>query len=245
MSTATQARTENRILAALPGEEYQRLLPHLEQVSMNLSEILFRPDEVIKYVYFPETCIISLLTDLSDGYGIEVGLVGKEGMAGVSVALGSDREPKVATVQGAGTALRLKASVLRAEARRGQMLQAYLLRYTHALMSQISQSVVCNIRHAIEGRLARWLLMYHDRVERDELKLTHEFIANMLGIRRAGVSMVANKLKRAGLIDYYRGAIKIIDRQGLVEMTCECYPVVKAEFDNLYPSAAATPQLLY
>lgn len=244
MSTATLARTENRILAALPGEEYQRLLPHLEQIPLVLSEILFRPDEVIKYVYFPETCIISLLTDLSDGYGIEVGLVGKEGMAGVSVALGSDREPKVATVQGAGTALRLKADVLRAEARRGQTLQAHLLRYTHALMAQISQSVVCNIRHPIEGRLARWMLMYHDRIDRDEFRMTHEFIANMLGIRRAGVSMVANKLKRAGLIDYYRGAIKILDRRGLEDMTCECYPAVKAEFDKLY-QRAATPEQWY
>jgi CRP-like cAMP-binding protein len=209
-----------------------------------LSEILFRPDDVLRYVYFPETCIISLLTDLSDGYGIEVGLVGKEGMAGVSIALGSDKEPKVATVQGAGTLLRLKASVLRDETRRGGMLQAYLLRYTHALMAQISQSVVCNIRHPIEGRLARWMLMYHDRVGKDEFKLTHEFIANMLGIRRAGVSMVANKLKRAGLIDYYRGLIKILDRQGLEDMTCECYPVVKAEFDSLYEHAAV-PELLY
>lgn len=244
MSTATQTRTENRVLAALPGEEYGRLLPHLERISVELSEILFRPDEVLKYVYFPETCIISLLTDLSDGYGIEVGLVGKEGMAGVSIALGKDKEPKVATVQGAGTVLRLKASVLREETKRGGMLQAYLLRYTHALMAQISQSVVCNIRHPIEGRLARWMLMYHDRAERDEFKLTHEFIANMLGIRRAGVSMVANKLKRAGLIDYYRGSIKILDRQGLEDMTCECYPVVKAEFDSLYERAAA-PELLY
>ena len=244
MFTATQTRTENRLLAALPGEEYERLLPHLEQVSVNLSEILFRPDDVLKYVYFPETCIISLLTDLSDGYGIEVGLVGKEGMAGVSIALGTNKEPKVATVQGAGTLLRLKADVLRERLRHGGALQAHLLRYTHALMAQISQSVVCNIRHPIEGRLARWMLMYHDRVERDEFRLTHEFVANMLGIRRAGVSMVANKLKRAGLITYYRGAFKILDRQGLEAMTCECYPVVKAEFDKLY-NHAATPELLY
>ena len=237
MSTALSVRTRNRILAALPDEEYERLLPHLEQVSLNLSEILFRPDEVIKYVYFPETCIISLLTDLAEGYGIEVGLVGKEGMAGVSIALGMDTEPKVATVQAVGAALRLKASVLREEIKRDPALQAYLLRYTHALMSQISQSVVCNIRHAIEGRLARWLLMFQDRIERDEFKLTHEFIANMLGIRRAGVSMVANKLKRAGLIDYYRGLIKILDRQRLEAMTCECYRVVKADFEKLYAYA--------
>jgi CRP-like cAMP-binding protein len=234
MSTRVETRRENHLLAALPRDEYERLRPHLEPVSLELGQILFRPDEVLSHVYFPETCIISLLTDLSDGYGIEVGLVGNEGMAGVSIALGTDREPKVATVQGAGTALRLRASVLREEARRGGMLQLYLLRYTHALLSQISQSVVCNVRHQIEGRLARWLLMYHDRIGTDEFNLTHEFIANMLGIRRAGVSMVANKLKRAGFIDYYRGQIKVVDRQALIDMTCECYGVVKDEFDNLY-----------
>jgi CRP-like cAMP-binding protein len=234
MSAHANARTANRLLAALPDEEYRRLLPHLEPVSLRLSEILFRPDDVLRYVYFPETCIISLLTDLSDGFGIEVGLVGNEGMVGVSAALGSEKEPKVATVQGAGTALRLKSEALREEIRRGGMLQYYLLRYAHALMSQISQSVVCNVRHPIEGRLARWLLMYHDRKETDEFKLTHEFIANMLGIRRAGVSMVANKLKRAGMIDYDRGLIRIVKRREMEEMTCECYPVVKAEFDGLY-----------
>jgi CRP-like cAMP-binding protein len=234
MATPANARTENQMLAALPAEEYERLLPHLEQVALPLSEILFRPDEILKYVYFPETCVISLMTDLSDGYGIEVGLVGREGMVGVSIALGTDKEPKVATVQGTGAALRLKASVLREETKRGGMLQAHLLRYAHALLSQISQSVVCNVRHEIEGRLARWLLMYQDCAGTDEFMMTHEFIANMLGIRRAGVSMVANKLKRAGLINYHRGHFRIIDRRGLEEMTCECYPTVKAEFDALY-----------
>jgi CRP-like cAMP-binding protein len=234
MSASTKTRTGNRLLAALPAEDYDRLVPHLERVELELSKILFRPDEPLKYVHFPENSIVSLLTDLSDGYGIEVGLVGNEGIAGVSIAMGTDREPKIATVQGAGTALRMKAGVLRDEAKRGGPLQTYLLRYAHALMSQISQSVVCNVRHRIEGRLARWLLMYHDRKGVDEFKLTHEFIANMLGIRRAGVSMIANKLRRAGLIDYDRGLIRIIDRQGLEAVTCECYAVVKAEFDRLY-----------
>jgi CRP-like cAMP-binding protein len=234
VSVQMQARTENQLLASLPGDDYQRLLSHLERQEVRLSEILYTPDDVLKYVYFPETCIVSLLTDLSDGYGIEVGLVGKEGMVGVAVALGTDRASKVATVQGAGTLLRLKASVLRDEARLGGAMQMRLLRYTHALMSQISQSVVCNIRHPIEGRLARWLLMYQDRIGKDDFKLTHEFIANMLGIRRAGVTQVANKLKNAGLIDYHRGAIRILDREGLEASTCECYPVVKAEYDRLY-----------
>lgn len=234
MSASMETRAENRLLSALPTEEYERLAPHLERVSLELSEILFRPDEPLRYVYFPENSIVSLLTDLSDGYGIEVGLVGSEGMAGISIVMGTDREPKVATVQGAGTALRLKAAVLRDEAKRGGALQTFLLRYAHALLSQISQSVVCNVRHRIEGRLARWLLMYHDRKGVNEFKLTHEFIANMLGIRRAGVSMIANKLKRAGLIDYDRGMIRIVNRRGLEAITCECYAVVKAEFDSLY-----------
>lgn len=234
VTSATKERPRNRLLASLPGEEYERLRPHLEPVSLHLSQILFRPDDLLESVYFPETSIVSLLTDLSDGYGIEVGLVGREGMVGVSAALGMDREPKVATVQGAGEALKLKTSVLRDEMSRGGVLQANVLRYTHALLSQISQSVVCNVRHRIEGRLARWLLMYQNRAETDTFTLTHEFIANMLGIRRAGVSMVAHKLQRAGMIAYNRGQIRILDRQKLEEMTCECYRVVKDQFDKLY-----------
>lgn len=233
-NNSTKERPRNRLLAALPREEYERLQPHLEPVSLSLSQIIFTPDDVLQYVYFPETCIISLLTDLSDGYGIEVGLVGHEGIAGVSVALGMDKEPKVATVQGAGLALRLKSSKLREELSRGRALQENVLRYTHALLAQISQSVACNVRHRIEGRLARWLLMYQNRAETDTFTLTHEFIANMLGIRRAGVSMVANKLQRAGMIAYNRGQFRILDRQKLEAMTCECYQVVKDQFDKLY-----------
>jgi CRP-like cAMP-binding protein len=228
------ATTQNRMLAALPEDEYQRLAPHLERVSLSLSDILFRPDEKLQYVYFPTTAIISLLTDLSDGYGLEVGLVGFEGMVGVSVILNADNEAKVATVQGDGEALRLKASLLKEEFARGGRLQSYLLRYAHALMSQISQSVVCNVRHKIDGRLARWLLMYQDRAHWEELHLTHEFMANMLGIRRAGVSMVAHRLQKSGLIQYKRGRFKILNREGLEALTCECYPVVKEEFDQLY-----------
>lgn len=234
MFATPQASTGNHLLAALPGEEYDRLLPHFEQLSFRVSDVLFRPDEILKYVYFPESCIVSLLTDLSDGYGIEVGLVGREGMAGVAIVLGTDTEPKVATIQRTGTALRLRSSVLKEELKRGGMLQKYLLRYINMLMAQISQSVVCNVRHRVEGRLARWLLMHQDRAETNEFTLTHEFIANMLGIRRAGVSMVANKLRSAGLISYKRGLIKILDRKGLEAMTCECYSVVKEGFDSLY-----------
>lgn len=225
---------QNRLLTVLPTDEYERLAPHLEEVSLTLGEILFRPDEKLQYIYFPNTAIISLLTDLSDGYGLEVGLIGYEGMVGVSVILNADSEAKVATVQGDGDAFRMQAIVLKEEFARGGQLQVYLLRYAHALMSQISQSVVCNVRHKIDGRLARWLLMYQDRAQYEELHLTHEFMANMLGIRRAGVSMVAHRLQQSGLIQYKRGRFKILDCEGLKRMTCECYDVVKAEFDQLY-----------
>jgi CRP-like cAMP-binding protein len=223
--------SQNRLLDNLDVEEYELLAPHLETVSLSLSEILFRPEDQLQHVYFPTTSIISLLTDLSDGSGMEVGLVGREGMVGISAVLGGS-ETKVATVQGQGEALRMKAEKLRDEFSRGGVLQNALLRYTHALMTQISQSVVCNARHPVEGRLARWLLMYHDRLERDEFELTHEFMANMLGVRRAGISEVANKLQELGFISYQRGRVKILNRKGMEEFACECYPIVKEKFED-------------
>ena len=231
MTVTTQTSTENRLLAALPREEYERLAPHLREVSLTLRQVLFNPGDDLAYAYFPTDSIVSLLTDLSDGSGMEVGLVGREGIVGVSVILGGD-ETKVATVQAEGGALKIRADALREEFRRGGVLQDGLLRYTHALMTQISQSVVCNVRHPLPGRLARWLLMYHDRLGRDEFSLTHEFMAAMLGVRRAGVSDVANELQRMGFISYRRGHVRIIDRKGLEEFACECYPVVKEKYDN-------------
>ena len=232
MTTTEQLRTRNRLLAALPREEYARLAPRLEPVALELSRVLFRPEEEISHVYFPAKAIVSLLTDLEDGTGMEVGLVGWEGMVGVSAVLGGS-ETKVATVQGAGEALRLRVEALREEFGRGGVLQAQLLRYTHALMTQISQTVVCNVRHNLDGRLARWLLMYHDRRESDEFSLTHEFMANMLGVRRAGVTEVATRLKERGFIRYSRGHIAILDRAGLEQFACECYPAVKEKFEEL------------
>jgi CRP-like cAMP-binding protein len=219
------------MLAALPREEYERLAPHLREVSLTLSQVLFSPGDEIAYAYFPTDSIVSLMTDLSDGSGMEVGLVGREGLVGISVILGSS-ETKVATVQAAGRAFKIRADALRAEFHRGGELQTELLRYTHALMTQISQSVVCNVRHPLSGRLARWLLMYHDRLGRDEFELTHEFMAAMLGVRRAGVSVIANELQRMGFISYVRGRIRILDRVGMEKFTCECYPVVKEKFDG-------------
>ncbi|HYO92414.1 MAG TPA: Crp/Fnr family transcriptional regulator [Pyrinomonadaceae bacterium] len=196
-----------------------------------MSQVLFRPDERIRYAYFPTTSIVSLLTELQDGSGMEVGLVGREGVAGISAILGGE-ETKVATAQAQGEALRIDATLLQEEFRRGKLLQRALLRYTHALMTQISQSVVCNARHGIEGRLARWLLMYHDRMNRDEFELTHEFMANMLGVRRPGVSETANRLQEQGLISYQRGHITILNRAGLEELVCECYHIVKEKFES-------------
>lgn len=231
MPDTTRPASENRLLAALPGEEYERLAPHLEPVTLSQSEVLFRPDDRLRHVHFPTTAIVSLLTSLEDGSGMEVGLVGREGMVGISAILGGS-ETKVATVQAAGASLRLEADKLRAEFDGGGTLQKALLRYTHALMAQISQSIVCNAHHAVEGRMARWLLMYRDRLDRDEFELTHEFMANMLGVRRAGVSEVAEKLQAMGFISYQRGHITMLDRKGLEEFACECYPVVKEKFDD-------------
>ncbi|HVG35294.1 MAG TPA: Crp/Fnr family transcriptional regulator [Pyrinomonadaceae bacterium] len=231
MSDMTQPLNENRLLAALPPEEYERIVPHLEPVSLSLGETLFMPDEQIQHVHFLTTAVVSLLTDLEDGSGMEVGLVGREGIVGVSAILGGS-ETKVATVQAAGTSERLRVDNLKSEFSRGETLQRMLLRYTHALMTQISQSVVCNSRHQVEGRLARWLLMFRDRVGIDEFELTHEFMANMLGVRRASITEIAGKLQEMELIRYQHGHFKILDRKRLEEFTCECYPAIKEKYDD-------------
>lgn len=231
MSGRPQSSNDNRLLASLAAEEYELLAPHLEPVSLSLSEVLFRPEDQLQHVYFPTTSIVSLLTDLSDGSGMEVGLVGREGIVGISAILGGN-ETKVATVQAQGEALRLRAGKLREEFSRGGALQYALLRYTHALMTQISQSVVCNARHPVDGRMARWLLMYHDRLDRDEFEMTHEFMANMLGVRRSGVSEAAQKLQEMGFINYHHGHIRILDRRGMERFACECYPAAKRKFDD-------------
>jgi CRP-like cAMP-binding protein len=231
MSDRREPTSENRLLGKLATEEYELLAPHLETVSLSLSEVLFRPEDHLQHVHFPTTAIVSLLTELEDGGGMEVGLVGREGIVGISAILGGS-ETKVATVQAEGEALRLEAGKLREEFSRGGVLHNALLRYTHALITQISQSVVCNARHPVEGRMARWLLMYHDRMERDEFVMTHEFIAQMLGVRRSGVSEVAQKLQAMGFIDYHHGHFKILDRKGLEDFACECYPVVQEKFDD-------------
>ncbi len=231
MSNTSPSGNGNQILAALSAEEHERFSANLEPVALRLSQVLFRPDESIDYVYFPTTCIVSLLTELEDGAGVEVGLVGREGVVGIAVIFGGT-ETKVATVQKAGEALRIKAGLLREEFSRGGTLHSGLLRHTHALMTQISQSVACNTRHHIPGRLARWLLMFHDRAQTDEFELTHQFLSNMLGVRRSGVSEAAEELQRLGLISNDRGRIKMLDRKGLEQYACECYPIVKLKYEE-------------
>jgi CRP-like cAMP-binding protein len=234
--------SKNHILNALSAEEYGRLAPHLETVSLRLGQVLCRPDEQLRHVYLPVTVIVSLLTDLEDGYGMEVGLVGREGVVGISVILGGD-ETKVATVQAPGQALVLDAEKFREEFRRSPLLQDITLRYTHALMTQISQSVVCNVRHTIEDRLARWLLMYRDRLDGDEFPMTQEFMAAMLGVRRAGVSEAAARLQKEGLIRYFHGRMTILDRRGLESVACECYEAVKERFDLLLCNGSSADAL--
>ncbi|HEY0407441.1 MAG TPA: Crp/Fnr family transcriptional regulator [Pyrinomonadaceae bacterium] len=228
MTTDLNTTTQNWILTGLPEEERERLSARLEPVELALGDVIFRPEEMLQHVYFPTTAVISLLTDLEDGSGVEVGLVGYDGLAGVS-ALSESKESKLATIQHTGQAFKLRAATLREEFGRGGVFQRKLLRYIHALMSQISQSVVCNVRHKVEQRMIRWLLMHHDRVGKDDFKMTQEFIAAMLGVRRASVTEVAQQLQEAGMIDYHRGHIRILDRHGMERRVCECYGVVKAE----------------
>jgi CRP-like cAMP-binding protein len=231
MTAEAASISDNRLISTLPVDEYERLALNLKSVSLHLGEVLFQPGDNIQHVYFPTTCIVSLLTDLEDGSGMEVGLVGREGMVGISAILGGS-ETKVATVQASGGAAAMRVGQLQEVFRRGGPLQTQLLRYTHALMTQISQSVVCNVRHPVEGRMARWLLMYHDRLKVDDFEMTQEYMAHMLGVRRSSVTEVALRLQGQGFVRYHRGHITILDRQGLERFACECYAVTKEKFDD-------------
>jgi CRP-like cAMP-binding protein len=226
-------KVKNRLLAALSVEEYERLRPHLEQVSFALGEVLYESGEHLEHVYFPTTSIVSLLYMMENGSSAEMGLAGNEGVVGIALFMGGGTMPNRAVVQSAGGAMRIKAKALQDEfARRGQF-QRLLLRYTQALITQISQTAVCNRLHSVEQQLCRWLLLSHDRVQADELVMTQELIANMLGVRRGGVTIAAGRLQDLGAIGYVRGHIKILDRQKLEATVCECYRVVKDEFDRL------------
>jgi len=224
---------ENHILAALPREQYERLAPHLEPIELNHGQMLYEIDGAIDYVYFPVNAMVSLVSQLSDGSSVEVGVVGFEGIAGLPLVMGANRSPHEMMSQIPGAAIRLKSEVMKAEFKRGGALQDMVMRYTLGQLIQTSQVAACNRLHSIEERLARWLLMSHDRCLCDDLPLTHEFLSMMLGVRRAGVTTAAIALQTEGFINYQRGHIQMTDRPGLEDFACECYGIVKAEFDRL------------
>jgi CRP-like cAMP-binding protein len=224
---------KNQILASLSPEEYERLSPHFEHVELPHGQVIIASDEPIHDVYFPNDALISLVTQLSDGSTVEAGVAGREGFAGLPVVLGADSTPMQSVVQIPGTAIKIKAKVVRDAFGRGGQLQSKILRYTQALFIGVSQTAACNAQHQIEARLARWLLTSSDAIEADALPLTQEFIATMMGVRRAGVTCAALILREEGLIHYNRGHIRIIDRDGLEAVACECYRVIKEQFNLL------------
>jgi len=223
----------NQILAALPLEEYQRLEKHLKPVNLTSGTILLEPHESIETIYFPQRAMISLVSIMMDGSTTEIGLIGNEGMIGLPAILGGNSTTSRTIVQVSGSALEISAEIIRQEFQRGGKLYQLLLLYTQALLTQVSQSAACNRQHNIEERLARWLLSVQDCILQDELPLTQEFIANMLGTRRSGVTVAAGILQQAGIIRYSRGRITILDQKGLEGTACECYHLVQDEFIRL------------
>jgi CRP-like cAMP-binding protein len=226
---------QNHLLDALPQSDYERLLPHLELISLGLGNVLYESGDRLHHVYFPTTSIISLLYVMEDGASAEIAIVGNEGLLGISLFMGGETTPSRAVVQSAGHAFRLKAELLKTEFARFGPTMHLLLRYTQALITQMAQTAVCNRHHSIDQQLCRWLLLSLDRLRSNELLMTQELIANMLGVRREGVTEAAGRLQEAGLIHYTRGRITVLDRPGLEARSCECYRVVKAEFDRLLP----------
>jgi len=231
---------DNFLLAALPDPEWQRWIPMLEKVDMPLGQVLYESGATLTHVYFPTTSIVSLLYVMENGASAEIAVVGNEGLVGVSLFMGGESTPSRAVVQSAGHGFRLKAQCMKEEFNRAGPVLHLLLRYTQALITQMSQTAVCNRHHSLDQQLCRWLLLSLDRLRGDELVMTQELISNMLGVRREGVTESANKLQQAGLISYARGRITVLDRPGLEKRTCECYAVVKREYDRLLPEKLAT-----
>lgn len=232
--------TDNRILAALDKTDYRDLFSQLERVPFVQGEVVYEADSSIDYVYFPETAVFSMLATMEDGRTVEVGPVGKEGLVGIRIALGAETAPDRVVAHIAGNAQRLRASVLKAELAAGRSaLSQKLTRYTQMLLVMTGRAVACNKLHSLDQQLARWLLTMNDYVG-DELRLTHELMALTLGVRRAGVSVAANNLKSSGVIDYRRGHIQVAVRRGLEEAACECYQIIKEEYENLYADLAGT-----
>lgn len=231
---------KNDLLSALPAPELQRWLPQLETVDLPLGHVLYEAGAALTHVYFPTTAIVSLLYVLENGGSAEIAVVGKEGIVGIALFMGGDSTPNRAVIQSAGKGLRLGARALNEEFNRAGPVLHLLLRYTQALIAQMSQTAVCNRHHGLDQQLCRWLLLSLDRLPGNDLVMTQELIANMLGVRREGVTEAALKLQAAGLIRYSRGRIKVLDRTGLEARSCECYAVVKNEYDRLLPDRRAT-----
>jgi CRP-like cAMP-binding protein len=229
----------NSLLAALPDAEWKRWMPKLERVDMPLGQVLYEAGDTLKYMYFPLTSIVSLLYVMENGASAEIAVVGNEGLVGVSLFMGGDSTSSRAVVQSAGNGCRLKSHLMKSEFDRGGPVLHLLLRYTQALLTQMAQTAVCNRHHSLDQQLCRWLLLSLDRLEGNELIMTQELIANMLGVRREGVTEGALLLQKEGLIRYARGHITILDRKGLENRTCECYAVVKREYDRLLPATLA------
>ncbi len=240
MSAATHAPRQNHLLAALPEADFERLQLHLTLVPLQLGKALYEPGVGLRYLYFPTNSIVSLLYVMADGASAEIAVVGNEGVIGVSLFMGGETTPSRAVVQSAGHAYRLPGQILKEEFNRGGAMQHLLLRYTQALLTQMAQTAVCNRHHSLDQQLCRWLLLSLDRLPSNELVMTQELIANMLGVRREGVTEAAGNLQQAGLIQYSRGHITVLDRPGLEARTCECYAVVKRECDRLLPVLTAS-----
>jgi CRP-like cAMP-binding protein len=230
--------SQNHLLAALSKAEFARLAPQMKVVTLPLGKPLYEPGTMLRHVYFPTDSIVSLLYVMSDGASAEIALVGNEGVVGVALFMGGETTPSRAVVQSAGEGYQLAGEILKREFNRGGAMQHLLLRYTQALLTQMAQTAVCNRHHSLDQQLCRWLLLSLDRLPSNELIMTQELIANMLGVRREGVTEAAGKLQQAGLIQYNRGHITVLDRAGLEARTCECYAVVKKESDRLLPDPA-------
>lgn len=230
-STRRNLQNGNRLLAALPAAEYRRLLPQLEEVTLDFAEIIYEPGDTIRHVYFPQNSIVSLLYATDHHATIEVGMIGNEGMTGMSVFMGVNVSRIRALVQGGGSGLRMESAALRRESDRLGSFHRLLHRYLHSLMTQMSLSAACNRFHRLEDRMARWLLMTQDRIGADEFRMTQEFMSNMLGVRREGINKVAGNLQKHNLISYTRGHVTVLDRPGLEKVSCECYGIMKKESD--------------
>ncbi|MEO7062397.1 MAG: Crp/Fnr family transcriptional regulator [Dokdonella sp.] len=231
---------KNQLLAALSANEWARWLPQLEPVNMPLGQVLYESGKRLAYVYFPTTSIVSLLYVMEDGASAEIAVVGHEGIVGISLFMGGESTTSRAVVQSGGQGFRLKARVMMEEFNRAGPVLHLLLRYTQALITQMAQTAVCNRHHSLDQQLCRWLLLSLDRLDSNQLVMTQELIANMLGVRREGVTEAAGRLHKAGVIEYQRGRITVIDRNRLEQRTCECYAVVKKEYDRLLPMVPST-----